>query len=69
MPDMFNPASYEWTANENGNSDSVIALVILYFLGLIVTIVSFEQSNLDLKGVMPWITLPILAPIDLLAAF
>ena len=70
MPDVFNPASYEWTGSF-GNP--VTSLMALYSIGLILTVVSIfahrDGSDEYLKGVMPWITMPVLAPIDLLAAF
>lgn len=67
MPEMFNPASYEGTGD--GYGISITAVVIFYAIGLILTVVSLYLDNQDFKGAIPWVTLPVLAPIDLLAAF
>ena len=65
---MFNPASYEETGSGYGHS--VAALVTFYSIGLVVTYMSlFQDDNLVFKQAMPWITMPVLVPIDLLAAF
>ena len=66
MPALFNPASIELTG---GYGLSVLALLTLYSLGLILTAISFSQPSLNFKKAIPWITIPLLAPIDLLAAF
>ena len=66
MPDMFNPASYEWTANY-GNP--VTPLIAFYSIGLVFTFVSFIHVNPYFKVAMPWITMPVLVPIVLLASF
>ena len=70
MPALFNPAYLELTG---AYGLSALTLLILYSLSYFFTVVSLYDNKNSLgqnfKEIMPLVSIPLLAPIDLLAAF
>ena len=70
MPALFNPAKLELTG---GYGLSALTLLILYSLSYLGTVISLYDNKNSLgsknfKEIMPLVSIPLLAPIDLLAA-